>query len=252
MVGALILVFICLFFEFVKSDNTSLTMSFLDAIIAWWPMVQHSGSVEAPLQAWSCFFKHGIVSPEEEMALFQSPSDWLWNTKAICDYHTEITILRLVGGSCNTHIFQKFPVYKIQMTGQFSCSLDLLKKDLTQILSVFFQKQYKCVLLAIVTSPIFQEIYYFHQKKISDHFKIFFLQTLKRASPPPFTSTSIPLYPNSHLFFYYFPNSFLQRGTQLISVQNIGKLKSPIQFVKEERSAHSCKIIISFAFLSQL
>lgn len=92
-----------------------------------------------------------------------------------------VTILRLVRGSCNTHIFQKFPVYKIQVTGQFSCSLDLLKKDVTQILSVFFQEQYKCVLLAIVTSPIFQEIYYFHQKMLPDRFKIFFLQTLKRA-----------------------------------------------------------------------
>lgn len=174
------------------------------------------------------------------MALFQSPRC------LYCDYHTE-TCQRLLQ---YPYIPETSSILN-SVTGQFSCSLDLLKKDFTQIFSVFFQKQYKCVLLAIVTSPIFQEIYYFHQKKVSDRFKIFF-STNPKEGFFFFTSTSVS-HPSPHLFvFYYFPNSLLQRGTQLISVQSIDKLKSPIQFVKEERSAHSCKIIISFAFLSQL
>ena len=152
-----------LFFKFVKSDNTRTTVGCLDIVIVQWPMVQHLGSVEAPLQAWSCF------STMEQHLLRRT-----WPYPKVQDICTVIIILRFVRGSCNTHIFQKIPVHKTQVIGQFACSLDWLKKDLTQILPVFFQKQYKCVLLATVTASIFKEIYYFHQKKVSDWFKIFF------------------------------------------------------------------------------
>lgn len=69
---------------------------------------------------------------------------------------------------------RNFQYIKLKWQASLSAAWICWRKTLHRyFLYSFKKKQHKCILLATVTAPIFKEIYYFHQRKVSDCFKIF-------------------------------------------------------------------------------